>query len=93
MQTGPLLEEAYLATGKVPQIYRHYPLPQLGHTHAIAASKASYCAGQQDPKYFWGMVDWLFANQNTWAPTADTPISSASRRFPSAWMVANSTGL
>ena len=73
MQTGPLLEEAYLATGKVQRIYRHYPLPQLGHTHAIAASKASYCAGQQDPKYFWGMVDWLFANQDTWAPTSDVP--------------------
>ncbi len=53
------------------QIYRHFPLPQLGHTNAIPAAKASYCAGQQDPKYFWAMHDWLFANQNTWASAGD----------------------
>ncbi len=53
------------------QIYRNYPLPQLGHTNAIPAAKAAYCAGQQDPKYFWGMHDWLYANQSVWASAAD----------------------
>jgi protein-disulfide isomerase len=55
------------------QYYRHFPLPQLGHTNAIPAAKASYCSGQQAPKYFWAMHDWLYANQNTWASASDAP--------------------
>ena len=49
------------------------PLPQLGHTNAIPAAQSAYCAGQQDPKYFWGMHDWLFANQDMWASAQDAP--------------------
>lgn len=48
-------------------------MPQLGHTNALPAAKASYCAGQQDPKYFWNLHDWLFANQSTWASAQDAP--------------------
>jgi protein-disulfide isomerase len=37
----------------------------------MPAAKASYCAGQQDPKFFWAMHEWLFANQATWSEAAD----------------------
>jgi protein-disulfide isomerase len=69
VQTGPLLDEAYAATGKVVNVFRNFPLDF--HPNAIPAAKAAYCAGQQDPKYFWTLHDWLFANQNTWASAQD----------------------
>jgi len=37
----------------------------------MPAAKAGYCAGQQDPKFFWAMHEWLFANQATWSEAAD----------------------
>ncbi len=73
MQTGPLLDEAYVATGQVLHVFRHFPIPQLGHTHALAAAKATYCAGQQAPELFWKLHDWVFANQQTWAQAQDAP--------------------
>jgi protein-disulfide isomerase len=73
VQTEPLIDEAYVATGKVQHFFRHLPLPQLGHTNAIPAAQAAYCAGQQDPKYFWGLHDWLFANQGVWSGQQDAP--------------------
>ena len=64
--TEPLLYEAFVITGKVVQIYRHLPLAGI-HPSATPASKAAYCAGQQDPKLFWALHDWLFANQSAWS--------------------------
>lgn len=69
MQTEPLLYEAFIATGKVVTIFRNFPLDF--HQNAVPAAKAAYCAGQQDPKLFWDMHDWLFINQNTWAGAQD----------------------
>jgi protein-disulfide isomerase len=37
----------------------------------VPAAKAAYCAGQQDPKKFWAMHDWLFANQAAWSEAQD----------------------
>ena len=37
------------------------------HPNAMPAAKAAYCAGQQAPKWFWAMHDWLFVNQARWA--------------------------
>lgn len=37
----------------------------------MPASKAAHCAGQQDPKLFWALKNWLFANQNTWNSARD----------------------
>ncbi|MDQ1301168.1 MAG: Disulfide bond formation protein [Chloroflexota bacterium] len=48
------------------------PLQQI-HPNAMPAAKASYCAGQQAPKHFWGMHEWLFANQAAWSSAADAP--------------------
>ncbi len=70
LQTGPLLEETYIATGKVVAYFRHFPLQQL-HPNALPASKAAYCAGQQAPRLFWAMHQWLFANQTSWSNAAD----------------------
>ena len=69
MQTGPLLDEAYAATGKVVNVFRNFPLDF--HPNAVPAAKAAYCAGQQDPKLFWAMHDWLFETQNTWTGAND----------------------
>lgn len=66
MQTGPLLDEAYGTTGKVVHVFRHLPLEGI-HPNAIPASKAAYCAGQQDPTLFWALHDWLFTNLNAWS--------------------------
>ena len=69
MQTEPLLYEAYMKTGKVVQVFRHFPLDF--HANAAGAAKAAICAGEQDPKLFWEMHDWLFANQATWSSAQD----------------------
>jgi protein-disulfide isomerase len=41
------------------------------HPNAMPAAEASYCAGQQDPKYFWAMHEWLFTNQASWSEAQD----------------------
>ncbi len=70
-ETGPLLDENYIATGKVKHVFRNLPLSF--HPYALPAASAAYCAGQQDPALFWGMHDWLFANQSVWSSDADAP--------------------
>ena len=69
MQTEPLLYEAFIATGKVFTVFRNFPLDI--HPNAVPAAKAAYCTGQQDPKLFWSLHDWLFINQNAWANAQD----------------------
>ena len=78
-----------LPTGQVLPVFRHFPLDF--HPNALPAAKATYCAGQQDPKFFWGMHDWLFANQAAWSEAATPPISSASRRLSWASMAPSTT--
>ena len=46
-------------------VLRNFPLGI--HPNALPAAKSAYCAGQQDPKFFWGMDDWLFTNQSAWS--------------------------
>lgn len=69
-QTEPLLNEKYIATGKVVAFFRHFPLTSI-HPNAMPAAQAAYCAGQQAPAYFWAMHDWLFANQSLWSNAND----------------------
>lgn len=47
--------------GEVAVVYRHFPLPN--HEHAVAAARASECAGEQGR--FWEMHDQLFAAQDS----------------------------
>jgi protein-disulfide isomerase len=58
-----------MKTGKVYQVYRHFPLDI--HPNAPAAARSSICVGQQDPNLFWEMHDWLFENQATWQSAQD----------------------
>ncbi len=65
LQTGPLIQQTYIDTGQVLQVFRNFPL--YFHANALPAAKAAYCAGQQSPALFWAMYDWLFANQAAWS--------------------------
>jgi protein-disulfide isomerase len=69
-ETGPQLDSTYVATGQVLHVFRHFPLTEI-HPNALPSAKAAYCAGQQDPKFFWGLHDWLFATQATWSSAPD----------------------
>jgi protein-disulfide isomerase len=57
--TSPQVLENYIKTGKVKLFYRDLPLPM--HLHAISATRAAHCAGEQGK--YWKMHDSLFANQ------------------------------
>jgi protein-disulfide isomerase len=46
------------------------------HPNAMPAALAAYCSGQQAPKWFWEMHDWIFANQDGWSGAED-----AAKRF------------
>jgi protein-disulfide isomerase len=68
-ETEPSLYDQYMKAGKVLHVYRNFPLDF--HANAPGAAKAAICAGEQDPKLFWEMHDWLFANQATWGSAQD----------------------
>lgn len=57
----PILEAAYLATGKVRMQFRHAPIS--GHPHGVRAAAAAVCAGEGGR--FWEMHDRLFRNQRS----------------------------
>jgi protein-disulfide isomerase len=69
LETGPQIDQAYIATGKAVLVFRNFPLDI--HPNAMPAAKAALCAGQQKPALFWAMHDWLFTNQNTWSSIQD----------------------
>ncbi len=58
----PLLEEAYIKTGKVKFVYKEYPV--VNGDLSVIASLSAQCAGAQDQ--FWAMNDWLFSNGDVW---------------------------
>lgn len=58
----PLLDEAYIKTGKLQFVYKEFPV--IGGEAAVMASVAAQCAGVQGQ--FWSMHDWLYANGNQW---------------------------
>ena len=58
----PLLDEAYIDTGKVYLVYKEYPV--VGGDVAYLGALAGQCAGEQDQ--FWAMHDWLYGNISTW---------------------------
>jgi protein-disulfide isomerase len=64
-ETLPLIEENYVATGKVRLIFRNFPV----HEQAVVAAGAAICAQEQDE--FWEMHDTLFAQQGEWSGNAD----------------------
>ncbi|MCO6451790.1 MAG: thioredoxin domain-containing protein [Caldilineales bacterium] len=62
----PLLEEAYVNTGKLQIVYKEYPV--VNGDLSVVASLASECAAKQD--MFWPMHAWLFENSNWKSPDA-----------------------
>lgn len=58
----PLLDEAYIKTGKLQFVYKEFPV--IGGDAAVMASVAAQCAGLQGQ--FWAMHDWLYANVGEW---------------------------
>jgi len=62
LQIKPLVEEAFIQTGKARLVYYDYPLnPQLG---SFLAARAARCAGDQD--HFWDFHLRLMRNQRSW---------------------------
>jgi protein-disulfide isomerase len=57
-ETFPQILRDYVQTGKVRYMYRDLPLAM--HTHAMAAARASHCAGEEGK--YWEMHDALFVN-------------------------------
>lgn len=64
LEVLPRLKEAYIDTGKVKLIYRHFPLDQV----AMMAASLSECA----PRIrFFGLVEVLFKTEDRWAHSPD----------------------
>jgi protein-disulfide isomerase len=68
METFPVLEREFIATGKVRWIFLNYPLTQL-HPNAAATAEFAMCAAKVDR--FWPIHDLLFKHQQKWAPLRD----------------------
>lgn len=64
LETMPVLEREYLATGKVRLVYITLPLTSV-HPNAVAAAEIALCAARQNR--FWPLHDLLFRHQDAWA--------------------------
>jgi protein-disulfide isomerase len=65
LTTFPVLDSAYVATGKVRWAFVNFPLTSI-HQNAVAAAETAYCAAQQGG--FWPVHDLLYRHQDVWAP-------------------------
>ncbi len=68
LETLPVLEREYFATGKARLIYINFPLESI-HVHALAAARVALSAARQGK--FWPVHDLLFQRQPQWAGQAD----------------------
>lgn len=66
LQTGPLIYEAYVATGKVKEVFLQFPLDSI-HPQARKAGEASLCAAKQSAEAYWAMHERLFASTSEWS--------------------------
>jgi protein-disulfide isomerase len=64
-KTQPTLDEAFVDTGKVRWVFKHFPLDI--HAQAPAAGVAAECASDQGK--FWEMNDLLFDRVTEWSVT------------------------
>lgn len=60
-ETFPAIRAAYIDTGKVRWVFRHFPLRAI-HPQAENAARAAECAGAQG--VFWEYGELLFSNQS-----------------------------
>ena len=68
MQTMPLIDREFVATGKVRWVYVHFPLTSI-HPNAAPAAEFATCAARQGK--FWQLHDLLYEHQDKWAALAD----------------------
>lgn len=61
--TFPIIDQEYIATGKVRIIFVNFPIPSL-HPNAPAAHEFAMCAADQG--LLWPVHDILFREQDTW---------------------------
>jgi protein-disulfide isomerase len=66
--TKPILDLAYIETGKVRMVFHDYPFNEM-HPHAFLAARGARCAAEQDS--FWPYHDRLFQEQGTWSMRAE----------------------
>ena len=67
LETAPVVDREYVATGKVRVIFVNFPLPM--HRNAVPAAELAMCAARQGR--FWPMHDILFRTQRRWQGLAE----------------------
>lgn len=60
----PQLKTAYIDTGKAKLVYRDYPLNQP----ALHGAQLAHCV---PPQSYFGMIEMLYRNQESWSSVAD----------------------
>ncbi len=68
LTTLPVLDKAYVQSGKVRWVFVNLPLTNL-HKNAVAGAQVAMCAARQNK--FWPVHDALYLHQPEWAPLAD----------------------
>ena len=68
LETFPLLDSLYIATGKVRWVFINFPLTSI-HSNAAPAAGIALCAAKQQA--FWPIHDLLFEHQSDWAELKD----------------------
>jgi protein-disulfide isomerase len=68
LETFPILDSLYVATGKVRWVFINFPLTSI-HPNAVPAAGIALCAAKQDA--FWPVHDLLFRHQSDWADLKD----------------------
>jgi len=71
----PLLEEAYIKTGKLRFVYKEYPV--VNGDLSVIASLAAQCAADQNQ--FAAMQDWLFSSEDWKNEQAVAKVSEAAK--------------
>lgn len=68
VETFPLIEREFVATGKVRWIFLNLPITSI-HPNALPAAELAMCAARLNK--FWPVHDLLFRYQEKWAPLKD----------------------
>jgi protein-disulfide isomerase len=68
LQTFPLLDSIYIATGKVRWVFINFPLTSL-HENAAPAAAVALCAAKQGA--FWPVHDLRYRHQPDWSKLPD----------------------
>ncbi len=68
LETFPVLDSLYIATGKVRWVFVNFPLTSI-HPNAVPAAGIALCAARQGA--FWRVHDLLYRHQSDWADLKD----------------------